>query len=532
LTSISSIATVLRTASGSPIALLKGLQKRDLLRLPSRRDIILATLALMIPLVVRLIPEILMYPYPLGFDTMSLYIPSLTTLNKGLEIITWDLVNDRPFFFSLASLPYPFGEAPSIKLFTPIVHGVMGLTSYLYAREIFKNKGKALATSLLLTLYFIALRVSWDLLSNELGVALIFAVLIFLKKEGEGWGWSLSTMLVSLAIVFTHEGASLILFLVTIPTALNQLRGKDYGSWLKTAIAILIPLGVYIFRLYSLEVSIVSGAMGGWWYPSGTPLEVALSVIEFFLYCNLPLLPFAILGVWGEAKDPGLIAWLLGCGLASLLPVISPTLTFSYWQRWTMMIVYPLAFFAVDGIDALKRIKIGMITSRFKSLELRLPVALIAIILFASLSTGFIFGTGENPHPYFNVYRTEKRWILYRIPATMQYNTLYKNEAEETHEAITLLNSEKVKDGCLIVDMTFRGYAALYLDLDKFLIYDVGARPYQNPDWYQELANIAEELSEKGFTVYKVGYRTIRPEFTEFYRGERIGLYKYRGEEI
>jgi|GEM_PF-1799927 len=526
-----SLRTTLKAIDRPPMELLRRLYLRDFLQLPKVGELKTAILAFLAPLLIRAVPEILMKPHPVGFDTLSLYIPVLGALEKGLEELVWEALRLRPFFWAVATLPYPWDSLAPFKAFPALLHGLLGLASYAYARGVFKSRGKALAASLLSTLYFIPLRVSWDLISNEFGLVLVFTSLALLRESGRSWGRTLLAMASMTAAVLTHEGASMLLFLAAFPAAISQARRRGDGSRIKLAASLLPPLALYIYQLVSLDLSLLGSPMGGWWYPSDTYWEMAESVARFFLYCNLPLLPLALLGIKGEADAPSLRAWALGSSAAALLPVISPNVAFAAWQRWAFMSAYPLAYYAVEGVDRLKRFRVGLRPSKKKprSLDLRLPVGVTAGLLLGMLSLGFVAMPPRAPLQYFDLYGTERNWILLKIPPSMQLNTLPLDEASEAVTAIVWLNENAGRGGCLLADVTFRGFASIHLDYGRLIWYDLDWGPYRYPGWAEDAGRTAEKFRARGLDVYLIWYRSHIPGFEIVYYGDRVAIYRYQG---
>ena len=57
-------------------------------------------LAFLIPLVIRAIPELLMGPYLVGFDTLAHYVPTtLVWLQEGVGL--WTFVAEAPFLYAM-----------------------------------------------------------------------------------------------------------------------------------------------------------------------------------------------------------------------------------------------------------------------------------------------------------------------------------------------------------------------------------------------------------------------------------------------
>jgi|Deesub1362A_J573_1020465.scaffolds.fasta_scaffold00355_2 ABC-type lipoprotein release transport system permease subunit len=486
-------------------------------------------LALFIPLTIRAIPEILMYPYQVGFDTLSLYIPLLEGLGGGFEQLVWQAVRARPFFYTVASLVYPWGSTTALKVFPTMLHGLLGLSSYLYARELFKKPEKALAASLLSSIYFVSLRVSWDLLCNEFALILLFINLTLIRKAGKNWKMALAAMASMVGVVLSHEGVSVIMFAATLPLAYTLTRRNKKGR-LKLTLTILPPLTLYIYQLLSLHIPLLSNALGGWWYPSDNYFQMASSIILFFLYCYLPILPLAVIGIIGEIKDVSLRFWTVVCVIAVFLPLLSPEKTLKAWQRWAFMLVYPLSFYAIEGLSILRKIKF-----KFRPWERRpiifdaqLPTTLAVVFIISLLTIGFIAMTPKSPFPYYNLRYTDLRWIQMKIPPSMRQNTLPMEESSDAVKALNWINENAQGKSCVLVDISLRGFAALYLNKSKAIWYDLGWAPYRSPNWIDKTEKIANKFSNHGFNVYIIG-NLPSSSFQLVHENGNFAVYKYIG---
>ena len=73
------------------------------------------------------------------------------------------------------------------------------------------------------TLYFVALRVSWDMLRSELALIFLFVTLIFLKKDGVRFKNGVLLSLAMLSVVFAHQLIAVIMFAIVIATIMRLL---------------------------------------------------------------------------------------------------------------------------------------------------------------------------------------------------------------------------------------------------------------------------------------------------------------------
>ena len=61
---------------------------------------LLPLLAFVVPLLIRFIPEVLMGPNVVGFDTMAHYVPTVLQWQNG-NMGFWALVGTAPLFYSI-----------------------------------------------------------------------------------------------------------------------------------------------------------------------------------------------------------------------------------------------------------------------------------------------------------------------------------------------------------------------------------------------------------------------------------------------
>src|SRR6266487_6685411 len=136
--------------------------------------------AFAIPLGIRALPEILAGPYPIGYDTIASYIPVMLDWGSG------NLQSFNPFIggwliFAIFGLSYSATHIDPIlivKTAGPTLYGILGLAEYFFARRSLRwDQKKCLLFVVMLSFYFVSLRVSFDLFRNALGIAFLLPTL-------------------------------------------------------------------------------------------------------------------------------------------------------------------------------------------------------------------------------------------------------------------------------------------------------------------------------------------------------------------
>ncbi len=487
------------------------------------QHIIFPLLAFVTPLAVRTIPEILMGPYILGFDTLAFYVPNtLLWLHNGINLSGF--LATAPLFYTVFMSIVAAGGSPVfvLKIIPPLLLGFLALSMYTCAkRGLGWSPHKSTVVALLGTVYFVALRASWDQLREELGLAFFFVVimLLLINQKGSSWKRYVVLSLAMMAVVLSHQLVSVLMFGVIIATVAYDLFRKDFTQSIDLSVASL-PAALYFVVVYLSGVA-QSGILG--YSANASPLaswtgfasypSMLMSEGGFFLYCFLPLLPLVLIGLW-RFGNLQLRSWLLLSLILLLLPLasVSP-------YRWVLLLTFPLAFYATDALSRLKSIK----WKHFKLTVHRIAI-LYLVLSTAILSFGFIFMTSENPLFYFNSEHFNN--YVYQIPTSMLQNTVSITDCHDTVNALQWFKDNLNSSALLLTHTVFYGWALLTLNNNQVMNYGFG-----------DPVNAATTAAQEGHTqIYLIWWvngqgwyeqPTVSPSFHEVYQSGKIAIYSY-----
>jgi len=470
-------------------------------------------LAFFVPLLVRVLPEIIMGQYIVGFDTVSYYVPvTFKLINSGAGF--WEIIGYAPLFYlvlvGLVSAGVPL--IVSLKVLPPLLHGFLALAIYLYAKKAFAwSSKKSLFVSLLAALYFVALRISWDMLRSELGLVFLFVFLAFLWGDWKERTWKCYALLLPtmVFVVLSHQLVSVIMFAIVSAVALQDLARREYGpvrNLVLSALPSVVLFGLVVYAdfavLPSVSAASLAGSGLGWLSLFGfsSIFEGVADTLGFLFYCCLPLLPFVFVGIRGF-RSLELKVWSIWCLIAVLFPFFLSFAPLGY--RWTLLMVFPLAFFAVEGFR------------RFNFR--RLKIVLSGVLVFLSFS--FILLPTGMAFPYFRLFPNY-------VPSSMLQNSVALSDCVDVVRALAWVNGSIGSDGVLLVHDAFYGWSLLYLNRSRVVCYK-----YENPQ------TAAREMFANGyhrlFVVWWVagegwhGWSTLPSCFVEVYRSNRIAIYEY-----
>jgi hypothetical protein len=481
-------------------------------------------IAFLIPIVLRAIPEILMSPYVVGFDTMSYYIPTTSLwLQGGLDI--WSYFSSAPLFYTIVVFFVSLGGplAVVLKIMPVILHGLLGLSIYAYARKgLSWSPRKSTLTALVGTVYFVALRISWDLLRNELALIFFFLLLALLgTKQSMAYSWKHYVLLSlsAMAVVLAHQLVAVVMLGVLIFTIVQKLLQKERAYTTRLFLA-LLPSALFFVIVY---ISPAGGIASldfsrnvGWPLSDFSSYQSMLaSDVGFFLYCYLPLLPMALLSA-KRFRNLQLRSWLF----ISLILVLVPIAILSNF-RWLLMLVYPIAFYAVDGLSLLKSIS----WKRFGITLHRIGI-LYLVVSVSVLSLGFTLLTTERPFAYFDA--GQYNGYIYQIPSSMLQNTISLADCNGTASALQWFKNNTDDDAFLLTHEAFYGWSLTTLNMNQSQII-----PYGFGDPAQAAENATQQGHDKIYLIWWIngvgwyGQPTVAASFEEVYHSGRIAIYRY-----
>ncbi|UCB60781.1 MAG: hypothetical protein JSW72_01585 [Candidatus Bathyarchaeota archaeon] len=476
-----------------------------------------SVLAFLVPLVLRAVPEILMGPYIVGFDTLGYYVPNvLMWLGEGVDF--WRLIAVGPLLYLMllgaTSVGIPI--VVSLKVLPPLIHGLLALAIFFYARNAFSwSPRKSLLVAFFATSYFVALRISWDMLRNELGLMFLFVALIFLQRNGDHWKHSLYLSLAMISVVLAHPLVAVVLLVIVAASSMrSHLEGKpsETRRLVVSSLPAVLSFSVMAFANYvvSSGFSFVSGfpeiESKGWLALFGfsSYLDMMVNNLGFLVFCYLPLLPLVILGARRFRSNLQIKAWISWILVAFFSALISPTAFIPGSYRWALMLSYPLAFYATEAI-----------------VNLRVNICQISIgLMLTTLAVGFLVLPNETPFPYYAMFP-------YHGPTSMLQNTVSLSDCQDTIEVLQWLADNMHDDVNLLAHDAFYGWSLLALDESR--VVRIG---YDDPE------RIALEIMQNASAkhLYLIwwtngegwhGQPLVPSSFKEVYESGRIAAYTY-----
>jgi len=289
----------------------------------------------------RFLPELVWWPWPLGWDTVE-YMAHLMDFLERLNPFTsyhWmgGVRNCPPLLnMLLAPFGYAFGAWLTFKLYPSVAYGLLSLSSALVARRVFRLAGyEAFFTSAVTVLFMLNLRMSWDYHRQLLGsVFMILSLALLDSSNGyRGWRNAFSALLLA-CCALSHEVTGFFSVVASALLAFMSARGRDLRGLAAglASLAVSVALEAWYWRRpYTPNAYLGVAPVGVVSYsPQVTPAVLSYLVAGFGL-----VLPFAVLALL-DKDSPRVFSKI---GLASLLaagasPMIAPYTSAATWYRF------------------------------------------------------------------------------------------------------------------------------------------------------------------------------------------------------
>jgi hypothetical protein len=438
---------------------------------------------------VRLIPELLAFPLPIGFDTIHYAVAmksgviwpywstffTSTWLLYALIVPLYSLLQGDPFLL--------------LKVVAPLLFGLNVAGVYWFARKTLSwNLRLGLLTGVFFALQLASLRISWDLLRNTLGLGILLFALSYLKEIGSKRGFALFALL-SLLTVFAHEYAAVTLLVVVVGLVVWRLVKRQVDSESKRlALAVLPALTVFmtgiwlrIFPVYhALGTSVISvgdavSAQQGSLFFMVDYLRVKSPTDNYASYWTLALsvgllfavlyLPYLFLVAKGFFKSRILNLWTMLLLIGAFGCLVVPFFALEYWHRWMFMLVYPFTFYAVNGFSKLlHKSSLEGKTHVFSWFSNKKAAG--TILLTFSLGVAYLATPMLMVYASVSVPSITATYLYFSTSPTVPYE-----DVNSVVQAMGWLNDNLDAVSCVVLQHAFLTWGQLYLDKSHTIVY-------------------------------------------------------------
>ena len=437
---------------------------------------------------VRLIPELLAFPLPIGFDT----IHYAATMENGVVLANWsNFFTSSWLLYALIVPLYGLLQVDPfllLKVVAPLLFGLNVAGVYWFSRKMLGwNLRMGVLTGIFFALQLASLRISWDLLRNTLGLGILLFALSYVKEVNSKRGFAIFALL-SLLSVFAHEYAAVTLLVAVFGLLVWRLIKRQLASGsiplglaaLPALIVFLVGMGLRFFPVSSAAETNVIGAgdavgakVGGLSFLVDY-LHIQSSMDSYSSYFNLVLsvgllfavlfLPYLLLIVKGFFRNGVLNLWMGLLLVGAFGCLLTPFAALQYWHRWMFMLVYPFTFYAVNGF--------GRLLNRFREKNIHFSSwfsdrkASTMILLTFSLGIAYLATPLLMVHTNASVPVVSGTYLYFSTSPTVPYE-----DVNSVVEAMSWLNDHLDAVSCVALQHAFLRWGELYLDKSHTIVH-------------------------------------------------------------
>jgi hypothetical protein len=437
---------------------------------------------------VRTVPELIAYPYPLGYDVINYYIPVVTNFDKYWPIISGQF----PFYVSMLHIiNNSIGSSSSLSphfvvtTFAILTYGIFGVSIFFIGRKILKIN---ITYSMYLTLFVIfqltVLRTTWDLHRDlfSLSTMLLLFSIIYQRKDINNKIVVIASLILAAITAISDRMVGLLCVLSLIIYTITDRKNR---------LTILCSLVCTFFFVFSLIQGFGSLHNNTIELLKSTQTSVPTSynptnLLILFLVYNGMVTPLGIIGfkLW---KNKLLKIPLLITGIGALSWVFFQELELLVADRWIILFGIFLSIFAGYGIIQLSTKKTTNVTK-----------IIGRSFLYISVAMGIIYAV----MPYdesFVLYGIAGKYIQGFAPLTMQFNALDIYDNDNLIDLVSWINNNTDPHSLIIGEKHWRGWMEIKLQDERNYIF--------SDDVYALYKNLVSEHTTSFYMIASNGIK-------------------------
>jgi hypothetical protein len=429
----------------------------------------------------RAAPELIAYPYPIGYDVINYYIPTVTNFEDK-----WDIVSKQfPLYVTFLYIVSITTGLPAYSVIVAVIiamTGIFGVSIFYLGRTLLKlGISHSVFIAIFAILQLAVLRTTWDFHRDIFALTTMIFVFSLLSRNNAGWK-PLALILGLTTLTVAADRMVGALFSVSVAVYAIVTRRRDIALTGILAIAMFYALAVStqstpdIKTITSTEIPQNNKELKEFYNP--------IDLLLFFIVVNGLLLAAAAIGFL-NMKNTLLKIPLLVCLMGSFSWLAFPENRYLLADRWIILAGIFLSVFAGYGILHLIR-----------NLRRRFTIAGCILGAFAVLGVSFAVIPHHSATALYGIIGLHSEHLP---PLTMQFNSIDVEDNDELLSTIAWINENTEEDALIVGQNHWRGFMELYLENERTYHFS------------EDPQTTAEALSKRGQQVYLIEFSSTSP---------------------
>jgi hypothetical protein len=407
---------------------------------------------------IRIIPDLIAYPYPIGYDIVNYYIPladklNTTFLNDSFQFYPYLLYTFKSFL--------PLNPQGLMLTLSSITYGLFSLSIYLLLKGL--NLKPALFMTVFILFQISALRTTWDLQKDILALSFTFLIIYLILEDRKAYFFNIRIIhfgiIISL-VILTFLTDNMIAFLLIISLLIYFAIKNDIKYIISLTIIIISIISFLVVvdntkndSLINSINHILTGNIKA--NENYTPLNLGI----LFIMMNILSLPLFIYGL-KYLHELLLYIPLSMALLGSFTWIVLPYSAILLPDRWIIISGIFMSIFSSYGLIRL--------FSNYKdkpNYKILLPIMSFYIII------GLFYMI--LPYEYaFPIYGIFTEYTHFFVPSTMQFNSIDIVDNRDLSIAIDWLNNHTNPKSIIYGDFYLSGWMKMLLKDKRIFQYN------------------------------------------------------------
>jgi hypothetical protein len=426
----------------------------------------------------RAAPELIAYPYPIGYDVINYYIPTITNFEDK-----WDTVSKQyPLYVTFLYLISITTGLPAYSVVVAVIivmTGIFGISLFYLGRNLLKlGISHSAYIAIFAIVQLAVLRTTWDFHRDIFALTIMMFVFSLLIRKNAGW-----------------KPLALILVLTTLTVAADRMVGALFSISLvvyaivtrrrEVALIGILAIGMFcaltlstqstpdIKTITSTEIPQNNSELKEFYNPA--------NLLIFFVVINGLVVAAAAIGFL-NMKNTLLKIPLLVCLMGSFSWLAFPENRYLLADRWIILAGIFLSVFAGYGMLHLIR-----------NLKKRFIIAGFILGAFAVLGVSYAVIPHHSASALYGIIGLHSRNLP---PVTMQFNSIDVEDNDDLLSTIAWINKNTEQDALIVGESHLRGFMELYLEDNRTYHFS------EDPQTF------AETLMNRGQQVYLIEFNS------------------------
>ena len=414
--------------------------------------------------VVRLVPELFAYPYPIGYDVINYYIPVTTNFADHWAQIS----SEFPLYVSFLHLTQiATGLTPhtTVVIFATVTFGFFAVSVFLIARKLLKVDSRyAFFVTVFVIFQIAVLRTTWDLHRDVFALTMMLFVFVLIYRESEknepkSLDWKF--ILILILCVLTVSTARIVGSLFIVSLMIYSCIFKTKAVILCTILALCF-FTIELFMNHNITSNIIHDTLS----KTGNVSLVysnfynPKNLLYLFVVVDGLLVPTGIIGFVKLKNGILLKIPLLITAAASFSWIVFPFHDSLLADRWIILLGIVLSIFSAYGIYQLV-LSIKIRAHRLSNLASTiLPFSILGMFIMMGILYEILPNARE---PFMLWYGVARSYTEHFVPPSMQFNSLELSDNNKIITAISWINKNTQPNAIIIGEKHWRGFMELYL---------------------------------------------------------------------